>query len=69
VEWREIPHQGDGERHIADVKTGNGCVLEFQRSPLSVEERGSRDAFYKKLIWVVDGTGKRNRAQLNQGLG
>ena len=64
-EWREVPqHAADGEKHIADVKTGNGFVLEFQHSYLPPEERGLRDAFYPKLVWVVDGTGKRHKAQL-----
>jgi hypothetical protein len=32
-EWQEIVHlAGDGERHIADVKTGDGWVIEFQHS-------------------------------------
>jgi len=65
-EWQEIVHlAGDGERHIADVKTGDGWVIEFQHSSITPEERRSRDAFYPKLIWVVDGTRrKRDRAQL-----
>lgn len=66
VEWQEIVHPAEnGERHIADVKTGDGWVLEFQHSPIRPDERRSRDAFYPKLIWVVDGTRrKRDRAQL-----
>jgi hypothetical protein len=65
-EWQEIVHRaGDGERHIADVKTGDGWVIEFQHSHIKPEERRSREAFYPKLIWVVDGTRrKRDRAQL-----
>lgn len=45
----------DGERHIADVKTEHGVVLEFQHSYLRKEERQSREAFYWSLVWVVDG--------------
>ncbi len=65
-DWQEIVHlAGDGERHIADVKTGDGWVIEFQHSHMNPEERRSREAFYPKLIWVVDGTRrKRDRAQL-----
>ena len=44
-----------GEKHIADVKIGNGLVIEFQHSPISVEELKSREQFYKKMIWIVDG--------------
>src|SRR5207302_491390 len=42
--------------------TDRGWVIEFQHSYIKPEERRFRDAFYKKLIWVVDGTGKRDRA-------
>jgi hypothetical protein len=64
--WQEVVHKAeDGERHIADVKTERGWVLEFQHSYLKPEERRSRDAFYRKLIWVADATSReRDRAQL-----
>jgi len=66
VDWQEVVHQAEtGEKHIADVKTDRGWVIEFQHSYLKPEERRSRDTFYPKLIWVVDGTRrKRDRAQL-----
>jgi hypothetical protein len=54
--WQEIVHKAEnGERHIADVKTDQGWVIEFQNSYLKPEERNSRDTFYKKLVWVVNG--------------
>lgn len=63
--WREIVHTADdGTKHIADVKTEHGWVVEFQHSSIKPEERRSRDAFYPKLVWVVDGTrGKRAAKQ------
>ena len=66
ADWQEIVQTaGDGERHIADVRTGRDWVIEFQHSYLKPEERRSREAFYQKLIWVVDGTRrKRDRVQL-----
>ena len=66
VDWLEVVHQSEtGEKHIADVKTDRGWVIEFQHSYLKPEERQSRDTFYPKLIWVVDGTRrKRDSAQL-----
>lgn len=55
-DWHEkIQHASDRERHIADVKTDQGWVLEFQHSPIKAAERDAREAFYKKLVWVVDG--------------
>ena len=65
AEWQETTclAQG-GERHIADVKTAGGCVIEFQHSPIKPDERRSREAFYRPMHWVVDGMrGKRDRAQ------
>ncbi len=66
VDWQEVVHRADsGERHIADVKTGRGWVLEFQHSYLKTDERRARESFYPKLMWVVDGTRrKRDGAQL-----
>lgn len=59
-DWQEIIHHDDsGEKHIADVKTRSGYVLEFQHSYLNPEERRSRNAFYRPLVWVVDGTRRK----------
>ncbi len=55
--WRETMVQSvDGTRHVADIKTETGLVVEFQHSHLSTVERREREAFYDNLIWVVDGT-------------
>ena len=64
-DWQEVLHRAaDGERHRADVKTAHGWALEFQHSYIKPEERRSREAFYAKLMWVVDGTRrKRDKAQ------
>ena len=60
-EWQEVVHVDEaGEKHIADVKTQSGWVLEFQHSFLQKTERQSRNAFYKKMVWVVDGTRRKN---------
>lgn len=58
--WQEIVHTSDsGERHIADVKTEQGWVLEFQYSHIKPEERRSRNYFYQKIVWVVNGSRKK----------
>lgn len=57
LDWQEVVHFADsGEKHIADVKTETGWILEFQHSFLKPDERRSRNAFYNKLVWIVDGT-------------
>jgi hypothetical protein len=59
-EWQErIQYDESGEKHIADVKTSSGWTIEFQHSAIAREERDSRDYFYNKLIWVVDGTRRK----------
>lgn len=57
VDNQEVIHRDEttGERHIADVKTNDGIVIEFQHSPIKPEERKSRNDFYKRIIWVVNG--------------
>ena len=56
TKWQEIIHHDEnGEKHIADIKTDTDLVVEFQHSFLKPEERRSRNAFYTKLVWVVDG--------------
>lgn len=50
------PHTN--EKHIADVKTKNSKVIEFQNSPITQEESASRERFYKNMFWVVNGDRK-----------
>ena len=56
-EWQEVVHFAeDGEKHIADVKTPSGLVIEFQHSAIKSEEIKYRENFYKHMIWIVDGS-------------
>ena len=61
LEWQEIVSidEKTGEKHIADIKTNSGMVVEFQHSNISEEERISREKFYKNMIWIVDGTRRK----------
>lgn len=70
VDWQEISLTGEsGEKHRADVKTPSGLVIEFQHSPLSIQQRKEREAFYKNMVWVVDVRGKRKSQQLKWSVG
>jgi hypothetical protein len=62
AEWQEISllDERTGEKHIADVRTGHGLVIEFQHSHMNPQERTARENFYKNMIWVVDGTRLKN---------
>lgn len=55
-DWREVVHFDEsGEKHIADVKTADGVVFEFQNSPMSIDELNARESFYGNVIWIVNG--------------
>lgn len=62
LEWQEVRHTdfASGERHIADIKTVSGLIIEFQYSAISSEEVQSREKFYKNMVWVVNGTRLKN---------
>ena len=58
TEWQEyfFSDERTGEKHMADVRTKDNLVIEFQHSHLEPVERASRENFYQNMIWVVDGT-------------
>lgn len=58
IEWQEIIQYdtSTNEKHIADVLTDKGLVIEFQHSHINPIERRAREKFYKNMIWIVDGT-------------
>lgn len=67
--WQETRVTEDGTWHVADVRTEHGVVIEFQHSYLKPAERRAREAFYKKMVWVVDGRSRpRDRARLDAAL-
>lgn len=70
-DWQEFVQTApSGEKHVADVKTQSGTVIEFQHSPLKAEERMSREAFYRKMVWVVNARRrKRDADQLLKSIG
>ena len=47
-DWQEVVHVADdGEKHIADVKTPSGLVIEFQHSYIAPDEIMAAKAFTK----------------------
>ena len=70
VECQEfIQHDAQsGEKHIADVRTPHGLVIEFQHSHLDPQERDARERFHGNMVWVVDGTRlHRDYPRFNKG--
>lgn len=52
LDWREVSM---GE-HRADIRRDqDGYVIELQHSPISQEDIQNREAFYKRMIWLLDG--------------
>ena len=43
------------EIHRADVATPCNTVIEFQNSPITLAELKSREAYYPKMIWILNG--------------
>ena len=42
------------EKHIADIYNSHlKLVIEFQNSPITLDEIASRETFYKKMIWII----------------
>ncbi len=55
-EFQEVLHRSaNGEFHRADVKTDKNRIIEFQYSAISSNEQQSRNEFYGKIVWVVNG--------------
>lgn len=69
-EWQEsIQHDAQtGEKHIADVCSEHGIVIEFQYSAINPQEQAAREKFYGNMVWVVDGARlKRDYPRFLQG--
>jgi hypothetical protein len=62
VGWQEKLHfdPETGEKHIADIKTDKGFIIEFQHSAIKPSEMQSRESFYKNMVWVVNGLRLKN---------
>ncbi|KAF2082082.1 competence protein CoiA [Flavobacterium sharifuzzamanii] len=53
-EWQEKIIKKNNEKHIADIFTDNGIVIEFQNSMISSSTIAEREMFYEKMIWVIN---------------
>ena len=71
--WQEVIHQADdGERHIADVKTDRGWVIEFQHSFIKpeadlvggwYEEKEGCDTIFQRIPKWCSGWAKPSAAE------
>lgn len=51
---QEVVMKKDYEKHIADIQTKKGFVIELQASPISAEDITIRENFYGYLIWILN---------------
>lgn len=64
--FREVVQfdQETGEKHIADIKTERGLVIELQHSAMPPDELQARENFYKRMIWIVDAQGFKTNFEI-----
>lgn len=53
-DWQEVIFDAGHEKHIADIKTPSGLVLELQNSSISSSTIKIREKFYGKIIWLIN---------------
>jgi len=54
-DMQEKVHENGGVRHLADVKTLDGTIVEFRHSAINDEGKRTRAHFFGKwMLWVVD---------------
>ena len=70
IAWQEVVHSAEnGEKHISDVRTEDGFVLEFQYSHINPKEQESRERFYRRMVWVLNGVRRKtDYKRFNKGL-
>lgn len=54
IDWQEIIIEKNDKKHIADIFTSNGVVIEFQNSMISSSTIAERERFYENVIWVIN---------------
>jgi hypothetical protein len=53
--WRvEVQIERDSVRHVADVVTPSGWVIELQHSSIDPATIGARERFYGRMVWLWD---------------
>ena len=53
----EIVIKKDGIRHIADIYSNNGVVIELQNSPIQRQIIRKRENFYgERMLWLINGS-------------
>jgi len=64
-DWKEVIIERDGEKHIADIKTKNRTIIEFQNSSISSSTIRTRENFYGDMIWVINAITFKNNFEIS----
>lgn len=66
---QEQMHEKDGVRHMADVKTADGTIVEFRHGTMDMEGLRTREAFFGELMfWVADCTAESRKLRFYDNL-
>lgn len=60
-----------GERNRADAVVGENFVIEFQHSPISIDEQRNRERFYRGkggMVWIVDTNKERLKKRITAAI-
>jgi polyhydroxyalkanoate synthesis regulator phasin len=60
-DWQEALIIKGEEKHLADIQTTNGLVLELQNSSISNSTIIEREEFYKDIYWLLNGAKFKER--------
>lgn len=59
--WQEVVIIKEDDKHIADIQTPNGLVLELQNSSISRFTILEREEFYENIYWLINGAKFKDR--------
>ena len=62
----EIVISKDGTKHIADIRTEKGVIIELQNSPILKQVIRRREHFYgEQMIWIINGVHFKENFQIS----
>ncbi|NVO10268.1 MAG: hypothetical protein HXX16_09935 [Bacteroidales bacterium] len=63
-EWQEYIIEKNNEKHIADIRTNSGLILELQNSSISNLTIQIRENFYQNMVWLINADYFKNNFQI-----
>ena len=66
--WQEYIITKGNEKHIADIRTENGLILELQNSSISSSTVRIREEFYGKMVWLINAENFKDNFKINSAV-